>query len=359
MDCNDLRKQVWAILPKMTKALTNVLSIAPTYNANLSKLMGIRPYPKNRGNGNFLVWTLLRDERTAKDSLSCGALDENVTESSTKYSNKNIVVSEDSHNDAVVNYETEIIKNSYLCIQESVKQLCDILKIYITNFPDKAYGGAFIRDMDVNLCEVSASGEFVDYLIKALLHQKVIDYTGEIGPRGSHLLKVVSDASYTIQPQIDLSKFRNGMSKGEALAALTFSDILMNDDVIHQKKWKDCRDKKELPFDFWDHTNDVVIEIDGAQHFRPVSIFGGYESFDKVVSHDTIKNNYVADNGMRMLRIDSSTRDVRECMQDYYSKLDGNTPIVTLYGDNYTHSYISRIDDSYTVLFDNWNVIKK
>lgn len=354
MDEEDIKKQVWNILPQMTSALKDVLSVSPMYNARLTKTMGIHPVARNRGNGNFLLWTLLRDERTSGNALGVGALEESSSENTTPelYSNRNILVSESSHNPEVANHEDEIIRASWGKIQTSIQELCELLKTYIKLYPEKAYGGSFIRDMDINLCQYSASGEFVDYLIKVLMHQGVLDYTGMSGPRGSYLLEVIKDVPYEIQTQLDPSKFRKGVSRGEALASLTFMDFMPDLHIVHQSKWKKCRDKRELPFDFYDDTNGVLVEIDGAQHFRPVEYFGGEKSFEYVKRHDAMKNSFAAEEGLRMVRIDSSTRDVRECLRSVYEDLE-NLPAVSLYGDGYNVQYCEqRIPDGVVVNFD-------
>lgn len=337
MEPQDFKKMVWEILPRMSDALRNVLSVSPMYNARLSKTMGIHPVHKNRGNGNFFLWTLLRDERTAGELLGVGAIDAN-RENKPIHSGRNIIVNEDKHNPLVENYEDEVIKKSWEQIQTLTGDLCEILKSYVKTFPSKAYGGSFIREMDINLCEYSASGEFVDYLIKILLHQGVLEYTGETGPRGSYLLRVAKDIPYEVQPQIDPSKFRSGISAGEALASVTFLDFMPELHIVHQKKWKECRDKKELPFDFYDEENGIVVEVDGAQHFYPVDYFGGEKSYEYVKNHDRLKNQFVVDSGMKIIRIDSSTRDVRSCLRSAYADLE-SLPAVSLYGNSYGVRY--------------------
>ncbi len=354
MDVQEIKKRVWDTFPGMVNGLTDILSISPMYNARLTQTVGIRPYPRNRGCGNFVTWTLLRDERTAPvDTLATGAI-ENITD--PLRSKKNIVVSEDKKNDSADNYKEEILKNSWKIIQTGIRTLCEMLKNYIKKYPGKAYGGAFLQDMDINFCKESASGEFVDYIVKALLYQGVLDYTGEKGPRGAHMLKVVRDVPYEIQPQIDFSKFRKGVSKGEALASLTFTDLLSDLRVVHQKKWKACRDKRELPFDFYDSTNGIAIEVDGLQHFKPIEYFGGEKSFKNTVSHDTIKNRFISDEEIKLIRIDSTCRDVRECIVKAYEDPDKLSSI-TLYGDNYDRRYCeSRIPDGIVVDFDHMNI---
>lgn len=42
-----------------------------------------------------------------------------------------------------------------------------------------------------------------------------------------------------------------------------------------QKKFMDCRDKLRLPFDFYIPIQNICIEYNGEQHYRPFKIFGG------------------------------------------------------------------------------------
>ena len=62
-----------------------------------------------------------------------------------------------------------------LCKEQYRK--CPMFSGYISRFPEKAYGGAIIRDFDMNLCKESASGEVIDFL----LHQGMIERTGARG----------------------------------------------------------------------------------------------------------------------------------------------------------------------------------
>lgn len=80
---------------------------------------------------------------------------------------------------------------------------------------------------------------------------------------------------------------------------------LENHDVefAYQYTFKDCRDIKSLPFDFYLPNYNVCIEYDGGQHYKPVDKFGGVESFEKTIKHDNIKNNYCHENNILLLRI--------------------------------------------------------
>lgn len=67
-----------------------------------------------------------------------------------------------------------------------------------------------------------------------------------------------------------------------------------------EKRFKDCKDKYTLPFDFYLPKFNMCIEFDGKQHYDPCY---GMERLKNVQYHDSIKNNYCANNGIKLLRI--------------------------------------------------------
>ena len=72
---------------------------------------------------------------------------------------------------------------------------------------------------------------------------------------------------------------------------------------VYQKTFADCRDVKLLPFDFYLPDKNAIIEYDGKQHYEVVDFFGGQNGFDKIVMHDSIKDNYCKSNNITLLRI--------------------------------------------------------
>lgn len=72
-----------------------------------------------------------------------------------------------------------------------------------------------------------------------------------------------------------------------------------------QYKFKDCRNKNELPFDFYLPKFNTCIEYDGRQHYESVS-FGGSDAnikFKTTQINDSIKNKYCAENNINLIRI--------------------------------------------------------
>lgn len=94
-----------------------------------------------------------------------------------------------------------------------------------------------------------------------------------------------------------------------------------------QKTFDDCKDKKELPFDFCiiSNTNQALglIEYDGIQHYKPFKYFGGIKKFNSQVKHDEIKNQYTIDNNIPLLRIPYTMpkNEINTAILKFYSKL--------------------------------------
>lgn len=89
--------------------------------------------------------------------------------------------------------------------------------------------------------------------------------------------------------------------KGEKL----ISDYLESRCVrfTRQKRFKDCKSKRTLMFDFYLLDLNILIEYDGLQHFKPIEYFGGEEAFEDQKKRDEIKNNFSKTSGIPLIRI--------------------------------------------------------
>ena len=70
---------------------------------------------------------------------------------------------------------------------------------------------------------------------------------------------------------------------------------------IPQYWFKDCRDIKPLPFDFYLPDLNTVCEFDGRQHFEETDYFR--HDLNSTREHDKIKNQYCTDNSINIIRI--------------------------------------------------------
>jgi len=106
--------------------------------------------------------------------------------------------------------------------------------------------------------------------------------------------------------QTPKNHYRNGCptcskSKGEK----EIKNILKNNNItyIQQKKFKECKNIRVLPFDFYLPEHNMCIEYDGLQHFKSIDYWGGEKTFKKVNLRDKIKNNYCEENNIKLVRI--------------------------------------------------------
>jgi len=81
-------------------------------------------------------------------------------------------------------------------------------------------------------------------------------------------------------------------------------EILLENNIKYfkQYKFKNCKDKRQLSFDFYLPYYNTCVEYDGIQHFKKCKYFGE-KTFIMTKKHDMIKNNYCEKNNINLLRI--------------------------------------------------------
>lgn len=72
---------------------------------------------------------------------------------------------------------------------------------------------------------------------------------------------------------------------------------------VRQHKFNECKNIKELPFDFYLPDYNICIEYHGRQHYEPVSAFGGENEFKKLSFRDNIKQSFCSTNKIKLLVI--------------------------------------------------------
>jgi len=90
-------------------------------------------------------------------------------------------------------------------------------------------------------------------------------------------------------------------SKGEKQIRI----FLENNNFIfnYQQIFKNCKNDRYLPFDFYLPDYNVCIEFDGLQHFKPIEYFGGKKYLQVIKYHDKIKTDFCMDNDIKLIRI--------------------------------------------------------
>lgn len=92
-----------------------------------------------------------------------------------------------------------------------------------------------------------------------------------------------------------------------------------------EKTFDSCKNKALLPFDFYIKEKDLLIEVDGEQHFKPIN-FGGISkeraivNFEDTIKRDKIKTEWCKKHSKKLLRI--SYKEIKNL--SYIEKLEKN-----------------------------------
>lgn len=148
--------------------------------------------------------------------------------------------------------------------------------------------------------------KFDDEEVKNILNKYGFEWLGGVYKNTSSKLTVgcenghIYNTSLATVQRYGHCKYCYGY-KGERRIAEVLNQANIN--VETQKTFKDCKDKKPLPFDFYLPDYNLIIEYDGEQHFDIKHSFSGEDGFVNTIIHDAIKNQYCEDNNINILRI--------------------------------------------------------
>ena len=95
------------------------------------------------------------------------------------------------------------------------------------------------------------------------------------------------------------------MSESRSKGEIKIRNFLKKNNIkfTEQKRFRDCKYKKELPFDFYLNELNILIEYDGQLHYKAVNYFGGEKTLLEVQKRDTIKTNYAEQKNIKLIRI--------------------------------------------------------
>ena len=91
-------------------------------------------------------------------------------------------------------------------------------------------------------------------------------------------------------------------------------------------RFSSCKDITYLPYDFFLPDYNTVIEYQGEQHYRPISVFGGDKGFEKCIKHDSMKREYCKENDINLVEIPYSLNDIEieQLIQTLFIRRDCN-----------------------------------
>lgn len=177
--------------------------------------------------------------------------------------------------------------------------------------------GDHLRGKGCSRCARNVRLTTEEFVLRAKqVHGNKYTYSNTVYISGHNKVTITcpKHGDFTIDPQhflkgIGCSSCKNSLGSNSVRAWLDNHNISYKAEY----KTKECKDKKELPFDFaiLDANKQLIglIEYDGQQHFEPCSLFGKGQSFMVTVLHDAIKNQFCEDNNIHLLRIPYWNKD--------------------------------------------------
>lgn len=108
-----------------------------------------------------------------------------------------------------------------------------------------------------------------------------------------------------------------GKSKQQSKAEIWCKDYLINKGItfIFQQTFPDLLNSNGnlLSYDFYLPDYNLLLELNGLQHYVSVDWFGGNEQLHKQQEHDKLKKNYATNHGFEFLIIDTN-RISKKCL---------------------------------------------
>ena len=117
----------------------------------------------------------------------------------------------------------------------------------------------------------------------------------------AYLRDIVASAKLNGGPVDPSVLQRCNVSYGASKIARTLDS--MGVEYIKEFTFRDCLNIRPLRFDFYLPKYNGLIEYDGEQHYREVSIWGGKKRLVEQQARDAIKNEYCRANHLPLLRI--------------------------------------------------------
>jgi hypothetical protein len=140
-----------------------------------------------------------------------------------------------------------------------------------------------------------------------IIHNNKYDYSNVLYINSTTKVDIICPIHglFKQMPQSHINKKTGCPECNESKGEKIINNFLIDNNIIFksQKKFKDCKNKNSLPFDFYLIDYNILIEYDGIQHFQPVEYFGGELNFKIIQQNDLIKNNYCKDKNIKLIRI--------------------------------------------------------
>jgi very-short-patch-repair endonuclease len=234
----------------------------------------------------------------------------NKNVSSEEFISKAIKIHGDLYDYSLVEYKTAKIKVKIICKEHGMYE--QIPNNHLDGKGCTICGNRY-QDKDI-------------FIVKAKkIHGELYDYSLAEYKRSNQKVKIICKEHGVFDQTSNSHLTGSGCpkcrtSKGELRVEeyLTLHNIIF----VTQKRFKNCKNKQPLPFDFYIPKYNTCIEYDGEQHFSPMRRSRSKEKnqikFEATQLHDQIKTDYCKDKGITLIRIPyTKLNDIENILNNY------------------------------------------
>lgn len=86
---------------------------------------------------------------------------------------------------------------------------------------------------------------------------------------------------------------------------------ILNSNSISFIKEYNFKTHAKFKYDFYLQDLNILIEYDGVQHYKPVSVFGGIDAFIQQKKRDKLKNMLAKEKNIPLIRIPYTTKNIQ------------------------------------------------
>lgn len=264
----------------LLKIVKEATEITPIYNSRLVKQFGFDNLTNKSG---FMTDSIIKSHPIYFESIET----------------KNIMADKENLDDGELNNQNfeEKRKVVYRNLQNYYIDLSKQIVKYVEENPKQAYNSSMNRHFGFDKFNYGTNDDYVMWTFLVMMENQ-----GILKSQREGIKKIYSlNESKAFEPISRINTFKRNCSKLEALISQHLEDKEIN--FIPQKKFKDCKNIKLLPFDFYLPDYNLLVEVQGQQHYMPIEHFGGDEAFEKLKKRDEIKRNYAINNDFNFIEL--------------------------------------------------------
>jgi len=212
-------------------------------------------------------------------------------------------------------YDYSLVK--YKLARSNIKIICSVHGIFLQQ-PNHHLNGMGCKTCG-HISGANKNVKDINVFIKQVneYHNNKYDYSAVKYKNNKTKIKIICP-DHGIFEQTPDNHYKKGCpickeSKGEKEVA----KYLENNNIQfeRQKRFKDCKNKYPLPFDFCLSDYNICIEYDGKQHFAE-DYFNGVDGLEYIQQNDAIKNKYCLDNDIILIRI-KYTDNIQKILKEH------------------------------------------